>query len=82
MHCAEALRAQAYFDGELDAPTSVDVQRHAEHCARCRAQLQDLERMRIVLRRDSRYANTPPAFRARIAHALAKLVRDSNAHDN
>ena len=47
MHCAESLRAQAYFDGEFDAPTSEDVER-----------------------------------RARIAHALAKLVRDSNAHDN
>jgi hypothetical protein len=29
MQCAEALRAQAYFDGELDAPSSVDVERRA-----------------------------------------------------
>jgi anti-sigma factor RsiW len=70
MHCAEALRAQAYFDGELDAPNALEVERHAEHCARCRTQLEDLDGMRIVLRRDLRYTNTPPAFRARIAHAL------------
>ena len=77
MHCAEALRAQAYFDGELDAPSSVDVERHAEHCARCRAQLEDFEKTRIFLR-DLRFANIPPAFRARIAHALdhGRIVKD------
>ena len=33
MRCAENLRVQAYFDGELDALAAVDVERHAQRVA-------------------------------------------------
>jgi anti-sigma factor RsiW len=70
MRCAEALRVQAYFDAEVDAVSAVDIERHIEHCAECRALLQDLEQLRSVLRRDSGYVRTPAALRAKLMLAL------------
>jgi anti-sigma factor RsiW len=70
MQCAESLRTQAYFDGELDALGAADIERHAEHCAECRRLLQDLQQVRTALRRDLSYASAPPALHARIASAL------------
>lgn len=70
MQCAELLRVQAYFDGEVDAVSAADIERHAEHCPECRALLQDLEQVRSALRRELTYAHTPPALRARVMHAL------------
>ena len=70
MRCAESLRVQAYFDAEVDAPAAADIERHIEHCAECRALLQNLERVRTVLRRDSAYMRTPAALRAKLTLAL------------
>jgi anti-sigma factor RsiW len=70
MRCAEALRVQAYFDAEVDAVSAVDIERHIEHCAECRALLQDLEQVRSVLRRDSAYVRTPAVLRAKLMLAL------------
>ena len=70
MRCAESLRAQAYFDGEVDAVSAAEIERHAEHCAECHALLEDLTQLRAALRRDATYERTPPALRARIMHAL------------
>src|SRR5450432_2146838 len=70
MQCAEAMRVQAYFDAEVDALSAADIERHIEHCAECRALLNDLEQVRGVLRRDLGFARTPPALRAKIMQAL------------
>jgi anti-sigma factor (TIGR02949 family) len=70
MQCAESLRVQAYFDGELDALSAADIERHAEACAECRELLRDLEQTRTALRRDLNYASAPPALRARIMRSL------------
>jgi anti-sigma factor RsiW len=70
VRCAESLRVQAYFDAEVDAVSAADIERHIEHCAECRALLQDLEQVRSVLRRDLGVVRTPPALRARIMGAL------------
>ena len=82
MQCAESLRAQAYFDGELDALSAAGVERHSEACAECRALLQDLARVRTALRRDLTYASTPPALRAEILRALAEegAVKSPSVH--
>jgi anti-sigma factor RsiW len=61
---------QAYFDGEVDALSAAEIERHAEHCNECRALLQDLEKMRGALRRDIAYEAAPPALRAQIERAL------------
>jgi len=68
--CAESLRVQAYFDGEIDAVSAADIERHAEHCAECRALLQDLEQTRTAIRRDLTLDRAPPELRARIMRAL------------
>ena len=70
MRCAESLRVQAYVDAEVDAVSAADIERHIEHCAECRALLQDIEQVRTVLRRDSGFARTPPALRVKILRAL------------
>ena len=70
MLCAESLRVQAYFDGEVDAVSAVDIERHVEQCAECRELLTDLEQARTALRQDLSYAATPPALHARIMRAL------------
>ena len=70
MRCAESLRVQAYFDGELEALSAADIERHSEFCAECCALLEDLEGVRATLRRDLPYVSTPPALRARVTRAL------------
>ena len=70
MPCAESLRVQAYFDGELDAPSAADMERHSATCEECRAVLQDLERVRTALRHDLTFPSTPPALRARVMRVL------------
>ena len=52
MPCAESLRVQAYFDGELDAVSAADIERHMRGCAECRALLEELRQLRTALRRD------------------------------
>lgn len=70
MQCAESLRVQAYFDGEVDAVSAAEIERHVEHCNECRALLQDLQTVRAALRRDISYAAAPPALRAQILSSL------------
>jgi anti-sigma factor RsiW len=60
---------QAYFDGEVDALSAAEIERHVEHCAECRELLQDLGVVRRALK-DVPYPGTPPALRARVLGAL------------
>jgi anti-sigma factor RsiW len=69
MDCAESLRTQAYFDGELDASSSLEVERHLERCPSCRARLQDLEYVRSAIRQMPSEP-TPAQLRQRINRAL------------
>ena len=69
MQCAESLRVQAYFDGEVDAVSAAEIERHVERCAECRALLADLNTVRAALR-DVAYAGAPAALRARVTRAL------------
>jgi anti-sigma factor RsiW len=61
---------QAYFDGEVDAVSAVEIERHVERCGECRELLQDLEKVRTALRSGISYAAAPPALRAQILQAL------------
>jgi anti-sigma factor RsiW len=70
VRCAESLRTQAYFDGELDAVSAAEIERHAEHCSECRALLQDLQQLRTALRSEATYERAPAALRAGLLHAL------------
>ncbi|MGD0866411.1 MAG: anti-sigma factor [Rhizomicrobium sp.] len=70
MSCSEALRVQEYFDGELDAGTAAEVERHLETCAECAALLKDLEMTRAALRESGPYYRASDELRASIADAL------------
>jgi anti-sigma factor (TIGR02949 family) len=72
VQCAETLRVQAYFDGEVDAVSAAEIERHAEHCNECRALLQDLEKVRTALRQNVTYAAAPAALRSKIMDALGQ----------
>jgi anti-sigma factor RsiW len=69
MPCVESPRVQAFFDGEVDAISAADIERHLEHCADCRASLEELERLRTAFRREP-HERTPRELRARIMSAL------------
>jgi anti-sigma factor RsiW len=70
VQCAESLRVQAYFDGEVDALSAAEIERHVERCDECRELLQDLHRVRSALRGGISYAAAPPALRAQLSQAL------------
>jgi anti-sigma factor RsiW len=75
MPCPETpSRLEAYFDGELDAISAADLERHIGECAECRAQLEDLENLRRALRRDLGFDRASPELRARVAAALDREV--------
>lgn len=75
MQCAESLRIQAYFDGEVDALSATEIERHAARCPECRDQLQDLGRIREAMRETLTHQGAPPELRTRIARALDEEVR-------
>jgi anti-sigma factor RsiW len=70
VQCAESLRVQAYFDGEVDALSAAEIERHVEHCTACRELLQDLDKVRVALRSGISYAAAPLALRTQILQAL------------
>jgi anti-sigma factor RsiW len=70
VQCAESLRVQAYFDGEVDALLAADIERHAARCPECRALLADLEQTRTLIRRDAEFGHAPLSLRERIARVL------------
>jgi len=61
VQCAEVLRVQAYFDGEVDAVAALEVERHAEHCPECRALLEHLANTRARIRGELEFAAAPPS---------------------
>jgi anti-sigma factor RsiW len=70
VQCAEALRVQAYFDGEVDAVSALEVERHAERCPECRALLEHLAITRARIRGELEFATAPPQLRASITRLL------------
>lgn len=70
MQCAESLKVQAAFDGELDAVSAAAVERHVGHCPECRALLEHLGETRSALRRDLDYGRASPELQARVARML------------
>jgi anti-sigma factor RsiW len=70
VRCAESLRVQAYFDGEVDAISAAEIERHVEHCEQCKALLEDLGMVRAALRKDLAVESAPSDLRAKIAQAL------------
>lgn len=74
MDCPESLRTQAYFDGELDASSSIEIERHLARCASCRSKLQDLEYVRTIVR-ETPTGPSPSELRRKIHRSLDREDR-------
>jgi len=70
MQCPESLRVQAQFDREVDAVTAADIERHLQHCIECQGLHQELEQLRVGMRRELPPVEAPAALRARIIRSL------------
>jgi anti-sigma factor RsiW len=70
MACAENQRVQEYFDGEVDAVTAADIERHLVTCEECRVLLQDLQQVRTLMRDRVTKTGIPAPLRDRIMEAL------------
>jgi len=68
--CPESPRLQAYFDAEVDALSAAEIELHMQHCAKCQAMFEDLQRLRAALREQLPAVPTPPRLRAQIMRAL------------
>src|ERR1051326_6130304 len=70
MPCNEALRVQAYFDGELDATAAVAVEQHLESCTECAALYADLDATRKLVRETAAYHRADDDLRRSITERL------------
>ena len=77
MQCADSLRVQAYFDAELDASSSREVERHLQHCPECGTLLNDLKSLRDHLRGGWQIERAPRDLRRRVLEALDREKRPS-----
>jgi len=75
VQCAEAMRVQAYFDGEVDAVSALEVERHAEHCPECRSLLENLADTRSRMRSELEFPSAPPQLRASLERLLDEETR-------
>lgn len=75
MACAEHLKTQAWFDGELEGAEAAAAQAHVAGCAECAETVHTLERAREGLRDPSLYRGADAQLRRRIERALAAEVR-------
>lgn len=69
MTCPRKLEVQAYFDGETDAASSAEVERHLLGCPECVALQDDIAAIRSAMRQ-VRYHAAGEKLRARVRHAL------------
>jgi anti-sigma factor RsiW len=69
LSCAEALRVQAYFDGELQSAESSELEAHLRGCPECHGLLTELAHARSTLRRSLSDERASPQLRARVMRA-------------
>ena len=71
MPCAEIhSRLEPYFDGELDALSAAEMERHIAGCGECREALDALQKLRRSLRRDLGFDGATPELKSRVVAAL------------
>jgi anti-sigma factor RsiW len=70
---------QAFFDGEVDAVSAAELEHHVEHCAECRALLEDLGTVRTALRKNLVYEQAPAQLRSEIMRMLDREAEGEGA---
>lgn len=66
------IRLHAYFDGELDAMSAAEFERHLETCAECQTRLEAEEKLRGVFVGAQLYERAPESLRRKIQISLPK----------
>jgi anti-sigma factor RsiW len=77
--CPEQLRVQAYFDGEVDALSASEIERHLERCGECRELHSQLQQTRQALRSQLQYFRVPQSLAERIGQAIDGDERSEQA---
>src|SRR5262245_21845203 len=73
MTCADFEKfVSAFVDGELDAHTAHDFERHAQECGTCRSVLEDERRVKAMVRAGLRTVTAPADLRDRIRASLVQ----------
>ncbi len=78
MECAESLRVQAFFDGEVDTLDALEIERHVATCDGCRTLLQELGQIRRLIR-GAGLERAPDTLRQQIMRGLDREAADRPA---
>jgi anti-sigma factor RsiW len=79
MTCQEARQLiEAYADRELDLLRTLELERHLEDCAECRALCEQVEELRGAVRTHAPYFAAPEGFEKRLRSQL-RLRREAQA---
>jgi len=74
----KTMLLEALLDGELDAMHAAEVEAHVAGCAGCRAALDELTAMRLMLRTPGVREPAPERLKARIAAEIAPSASAAN----
>ena len=67
MNCADSrLLLHAHADGELDAASSLDLERHLKTCAACAGEKQSVHSLKAALRQSSLRYDAPDSLRKEV----------------
>jgi anti-sigma factor RsiW len=71
MNCNDAqVLLHAYVDAELDAPTTLQYEKHVRDCPACAKTLAEQKSLQTGLKADALYYNAPENLRARLRSSL------------
>jgi anti-sigma factor RsiW len=80
MNCQQAKPLVGpYADGELEAATILELERHLGDCAGCARELQNLQGLKNALKADDLYFTAPVALRQGIEAELPSPAREARA---
>lgn len=74
VRCPREIEIHAYYDRELDAVRSLEIEQHLERCTECSHLMRDLEATHTALD-PLRKVTAPPELADRVGRALAREAR-------
>ena len=75
----DRLHLQAYFDGEVDAVATTDIEQHMHQCGLCRSAMEDFGRTRSALHDHLTDYRASDALRSRLSRALDREAQLGSA---
>ena len=79
MNCKNVIREISnYIDGDLDAATRQELERHFDHCGEC-AMVVNQTKMTVEIFCDSKPVELPADVRSRLHSALRRKMREAGS---